>query len=111
MDILDEVGKHIEPLTDKQDINETTEHVVNITSNDDGELVQTPWAGGKDVGDMSVDELKDHLTKSTGGDVDVSEVIKKFMETDARRKSQISPKKKKAKKKIAKASRKKNRKK
>ena len=110
MDILDEVGKHMP---------EGAEHQANLTEDENGELVQAPWAGGKDIGDMTVEELEESIETSTGEKMDVSEVIKMmndpdinvmFKETE-RRRPRVPAKVKKKKKKIAKMSRKANRKK
>jgi len=113
MDILDEVQTH-----------------VNLTDDGEGNLVQAHWAGGQkqDIGDMTVDQLQEHLETTTGSTVDVAEAIaamsdpinpisKDLMKLMAQqsggkpRVPKISAKKRKAKKNTAKVSRKKNRKK
>lgn len=118
MDILDEVQTHVseEPVS-----------AINLTANEDGDLVQAPWAGGQDIGDMTVDQLQEHLETTTSTPVDVAEAIahmqdpvhpmsKQLMQQMMQqsgskpRRPKMSPKKKKAKKGIAKASRRKNRK-
>ena len=132
MDILDEVGKHIteeasektlEAVKKGMEINPTENdvHLANLVKNEDGELTNAPWMN-TDVGpveDMSVEELEEHLGETTESKMSVKEVIDMMndpnvnvmLKAQERRKPRVPAKVKKKKKKIAKASRRANRKK
>ena len=96
----------------------------NMTEDDDGNLVHAPWVGN-DIGDMTVDQLQEHLESTVGESVDVASAIAsmkdpitpvigdlmtQMVNQSGKTPKHVNNKKRKSKKNMAKASRKRNRK-
>jgi len=109
MDILNELEQYVPLPPAVSDDDMVKLH--NMILNNDGELSPTHWMGGKPIGNMTVEELE-HVIK-TNNNINVSDIIRSmtYRHTPARHTSKISPAKKKVKQKMAKASRRINRKK
>lgn len=111
MDILNELEQYV-PLPAAVSDDDMVK-LNNLILNEQGELSPAHWMGGKNISDMTVEELEHAIKTTTTDNINVSDIIRSmtYRHIPARHVSKISPAKKKVKQKMAKASRRINRKK